>query len=235
MILNQANYLNCSTLNINMCSWRILLNGNITQNSSSLGNSMNLFTLKLCRPWKKILARISPHFNARFNYIKFEIEYDEDLYDFSTVVNFHYDKFSFVTLTEQEFDVLVTAQTSNLAMFTTRNSSCRKTPAWNCKKWSEKELRVWISAPINSDGIFTRLVHKMSASMTWSTQFVAQPNMYAEKKPSSLCSCCRGWHFPQRCPFKKYRCKQCEWLNIKRASPRIPKSSIISMTKTNRG
>ncbi|KAM3187037.1 hypothetical protein ACTXT7_003125 [Hymenolepis weldensis] len=62
------------------------------------------------------------------------------------------------------------------------------------------------SALTDSDAV-TRLVHKISALMPQSAQFVAQPNPSIEQKPSSPCLYCRD---------------SAEGLNTKKAITRRP-------------
>ncbi|KAM3176437.1 hypothetical protein ACTXT7_006516 [Hymenolepis weldensis] len=83
-----------------------------------------------------------------------------DLYDFTGVVNFHCDRFCFSTFTEEKFNYLF--YISGLQTNLTHDSDL-----------------------IDSDAIPMRLVHKKSASMPSSAQFVARPNPSTEQMASS--------------------------------------------------
>ncbi|KAM3173482.1 hypothetical protein ACTXT7_012434 [Hymenolepis weldensis] len=106
-------------------------------------------------------------------------EYDEDLFDFADVVDFYFDNCIFGTLAEEQFRYLILIW-KNETLVANKNSSV-KIYGWKPNVESQEMVSegVKIANPTLDLALIlmaTHLLHKVSASMLYSTQFEAQPS-----------------------------------------------------------
>ncbi|VUZ56721.1 unnamed protein product [Hymenolepis diminuta] len=133
-------------------------------------------------------------FNVRFNSLKLVFGHDEDLYGFAGVVSFYCDKYNVDNLKKRTVRMsYFHFSTSNKALVTIKISSVKTNRGnFNVKLQEvDKEGVKMVNLRRDSDDIPMHLIHKMSASVPQSAQFVVHPNPSVEQKSSS-CLCCRG-------------------------------------------
>ncbi|VUZ56069.1 unnamed protein product, partial [Hymenolepis diminuta] len=120
-------------------------------------------------------------FNARFNYLKLATEHDENLYDFSGIMNFRCGKFSFGTLTEEQSRCLIftsVPQTKpRLPQRTSPLKLLEEKPNVKLQEMVKEGIKMTCltcdSTLIDSNAKRTRPVQKISASVSHSAKFVA--------------------------------------------------------------